>query len=132
MPPPVGSTWEMFLAEQVQHGPAEVDLRTLRPGDRLEVATKNTCYEFDWREDGSVLLQTSRKDRPWGPVTLAGCVFRRSGILASHVLFLGGKLEFLSLSSRVRHRTTMIISISLTRAEDRQVLGGPPRFDSAC
>ncbi len=131
MPPPVGSTWEMFVAEQVQHGPAEVDLRTLRPGDRLEVVTKNTRYEFDWRDDGCVLLQTNRTDRPWGPVTLTGCAFRRSGILASHVVFLGGKLEFLSLNERVRHRTTVIVSYNLIRAEDRHVLSEPVRLDNA-
>ena len=124
MPPPVGSNWEMFLAEQLAHGPAEVDLRTLQPGDRLVVGTKNTSYEFEWREDGSVHLSTDRADRPWGVVTVAGCVFRRSGVFAPGVVFHGGKLEFISTKGQVRHRTTLICSLTLARGNRQGIEPG--------
>jgi len=116
MPPPVGANWEMFLAEQVAQGPAEIDLGRALPGDRLIVATKNTRYEFEWHDDGTVHLSTNRADRPWGPVKLLGCVFRRSGVLAPGVVFSGGKVEFMSSTGQVRHRTTLITSVSLVRA----------------
>jgi len=131
MPPPMGTTWEMFLKEQVAHGPAEVDLKTIRPGDRLIVGTKNTRYEFEWREDGTVLLSTDRSDRPWGAVTVVGCAFRQSGIVAPGVAFRGGKLEFLSTEGQVRHRTTAINSLSVVRGEGRTHSLSPIQSDSA-
>lgn len=115
MPPPVGSNWELFIAEQILHGPDEIDLKIRQPGDQLKVMTKNTRYEFDWLEDGGVLLQTDRSDRPWGLVTLTGCAFRRSGIVVPGVAFRGGKLQFLSLQGQVCHGTTIITSLVLVR-----------------
>jgi hypothetical protein len=123
MPPPVGNNWEMFLEEQMAAGSSEVDLKTLVAGDRLVVGTKNTRYEFEWREDGAAQLSTDRADRPWGVVTIAGCAFRRSGVLAPGVLFRGGKLEYVSTNGQVRHRTTVISSLTLVRRpspEDRR------------
>jgi hypothetical protein len=119
MPPPVGNTWEMFLQEQLAHGPAELDLKMVRPGDRLVIGTKNTRYEFEWHDDGTVQLTTDRADRPWGIVTIAGCAFRESGVVARGVVFRGGKLEYLSSEGKVSHRTTVINSLTLIRPDGR-------------
>jgi hypothetical protein len=115
MPPPPGRNWEMFVESHVLHGPEEADLKTLGAGDRLTVVTKNTRYEFEWLEGGGVLLQTDRSDRPWGQVSLTGCLFRRSGILAPGVVFKGGKLQFLTMEGQVKHETTAITSFTLVR-----------------
>jgi hypothetical protein len=116
MPPPVGNTWEMFMENQVLHGPEEIDLATLEPGDRLEVITKHTRYLFEWLEGGSVLLSTDWTDRPTGLVTQLGCVFRKSGIVVPNVVFRGGKLDFSTMDGKVHHRTTVIASHTLRRA----------------
>jgi hypothetical protein len=113
MPPPVGRNWEIFLDEQVRHGQDELDLRILRPGDQLVVVTKNTRYEFDWLEGGAVLLRSNRSDRPWGQVSVTGCIFRRSGVLAPGVVFRGGKLQFLTMDGQVKHQTTVISDYKL-------------------
>ena len=131
MPPPVGSTWEMFIAEQVRHGPGEVELKTVQPGDQLEVVTKNTRYEFEWRDDGSIILRTDRTDRPWGPVTLVGSAFPQSGIVAPGVVFRGGKLEYVTMDGKVRHRTTVITALTLVRREDRVSRPESARRDTA-
>ena len=122
MPPPVGSNWEMFEQNQVLHGPDEVDLTTLEPGDRLEVITKHTRYVFEWLEGGGVFLHTNRADRPSGLVTETGCAFRRSGIVVPNVVFRGGKLDFSSLDGKVHHRTTIIASHTLVRQSDASAL----------
>jgi hypothetical protein len=119
MPLPVGGNWDLSGKKQVRHVPGEVDLRNLQPGDRLEVVTKNTRYEFVWREDDQALLRTDRTDRPWGLVTLTGCAFAGSGIVAPKVVFRGGKLEFISTDGQVRHQTTTIVSLTLHRGEHR-------------
>jgi hypothetical protein len=120
----------MFLEEQLAHGPADIDLKTLQPGDRLVVGTKNTRYEFEWRENGTALLSTDRTDRPWGSVTVVGCAFRQTGIVAPGVVFRGGKLEFLSTEGQVRHRTTTINSLILIRRESRPASLAPIQSDA--
>jgi len=115
MLPPAGRNWETLVDKRRLHAPDEMDLKTLGPGDRLVVATRNTRYEFEWLEGGSVLLRTDRADRPWGQVSLTGCVFRRSGILAPGVVFKGGKLQFLSMEGQVKHQTTVISSFTVVR-----------------
>jgi hypothetical protein len=106
----------VFLEGKHGGGPAELDLKTLQPGDRLLVGTRNTRYEFEWREEGRAQLSTDRADRPWGLVTVAGGVFPGSGVLAPGVVFRGGKLEFVSTNGQVRHRTTIINLLTLVRA----------------
>lgn len=125
MPPPVGDTWEMFMENQVLHGPDEVDLTTLVTGDRLTVITKHTRYEFEWLEGGAVYLQTNRTDRPSGLVTETGCAFHRSGIVVPNVVFRGGKLDFCSMGGKVHHRTTIIASHTLVRRSDACAAGEP-------
>lgn len=119
MLPPIGGNWEMIVDKRLLHAPDEVDLKTLGPGDRLIVATRNTRYEFEWLEGGSVLLRTDRTDRPWGQVSLTGCLFRRSGILAPDVVFKGGKLQFLSMDGQVKHQTTVISSFTVIRQTEK-------------
>lgn len=114
----------MFVDKHVLHAPEQVDLKTLGPGDRLVVVTKNTRYEFEWLEGGSVLLQTDRADRPWGQVSLTGCVFRRSRVLTPGVVFKGGKLEFLSMEGQVKHQTTAIDSLTVIRQQARLSASG--------
>lgn len=115
MPPPVGSNWELFMENQVLHGPEEVDLCALEPGDRLTVVTKHTSYEFEWLEGGAIILRTNRADRPSGLVTRIGCAFRRSGIVVPDVVFRGGKLDFCTMDGRVHHRTTIVATHTLVR-----------------
>jgi len=115
MPPPVGSNWELFMENQVLHGPEEVDLCTLEPGDRLTVVTKHTSYEFEWLEGGGIILRTNRPDRPSGMVTRIGCAFRRSGIMVPDVVFRGGKLDFCTMDGQVHHRTTIVATHTLVR-----------------
>ena len=115
MPPPVGANWEIFMENQVLHGPDEVDLSTLEPGDRLAVVTKHTRYEFEWLEGGAIYLRTNRDDRPSGLVTQIGCAFRRSGLVVPNVVFRGGKLDFCTMGGLVHHRTTIIASHHLVR-----------------
>lgn len=117
MPPPLGDNWEMFSDEHLVHGPSEIDLRQILPGDRILVATRNTRYTLEWREDGTVLLSSDRPDRPWGPVNIVGCVFRKSKALARGVLFCGGAMEYDSTAGKVRHRTTPITALTHEKAE---------------
>jgi hypothetical protein len=131
MPPPVGATWEMFIEEQMAHGPAELDLNMIRPGDRLMLGTKNTRYTFEWRDDGTVHMSTDRTDRPWGMVTLVGCAFRQSGVVARGVVFRGGRLEYLSTAEQVRHRTTTINSVALVHSDGRLHTHAPFQSNAA-
>ena len=131
MPPPAGRNWDKFLAERADSGPAEMDLKTLKSGDRLLVSTKNTRYEFEWGEGGVAQLSTDRADRPWGLVTVAGCVFPGSGVLAPGIVFRGGKLEFISTAGQVRHRTTAINMLTLIRGADRSGHATQARLDAA-
>jgi hypothetical protein len=125
MPPPSGRNWETFIEEHVLRGPDEVDIKTLQPGDKLVVMTKNTRYEFDWAEGGGILLRTDRPDRPWGPVTITGCALRRSGILNEGVIFRGGKIQFSSGDNLAKHQTTVIVSMALFREGKRCSLRKP-------
>ena len=115
MPPPVGSNWELFMENQVLHGPEEIDLCTCEPGDRLVVVTKHTRYELEWLEGGGIILRPNRADRPSGLVTRIGCAFRRSGIVVPDVVFRGGQLDFCTMDGRVHHRTTIVASHTLVR-----------------
>jgi hypothetical protein len=125
MPPPIGNNWELFMENQVLHGPEEIDLTTLEAGDQLTVITKHTRYAFEWLEGGGLFLRTSRTDRPSGLVTRPGCAFRRSGIVVPNVVFRGGLLDYFTLGGQVHHRTTVITSHTLLRREARHDLREP-------
>jgi hypothetical protein len=115
MPPSGGSDWEKFLKERNAHDLPEVNLSTLRPGDRLVVETRNTRYELEWGEGDTALLRTNRPDRAGGPVQVQGCAFGRSSTIKPGVLFCGGNLEYVSDQGRTRSRTTSIRGLALVR-----------------
>jgi hypothetical protein len=121
----------MFVEHRRPRDPSEIELRLLRPGDRIVIGTKNTRYELEWHGDGKGILTTDRADRPWGPVTVAGCAFRRSGALARDVLFSGGKMEYVSTDGQVRHRTTTITTLKVVPARDQDNQSAPVHSDAA-
>jgi hypothetical protein len=115
MLPPDGGDWEQYLKEHQADVLAEVQLDTLKPGDRLVVDTRNTRYELVWGEGGKALLITNRADRAGGPVRVQGCAFGRSSTIKPGVLFSGGNLEYVSDDGRTRNRTTTIRALALVR-----------------
>lgn len=115
---PTGSgetDWERFLRDHSALGLPEVDLDSLRAGDRLVVETLHTRYGFEWQADGTVRLATNRSDRPAGVVRIQGCTFGQSSTIRPGALFCGGNLEFLSADGQMRHTTTAIRSLVLLR-----------------
>jgi hypothetical protein len=110
-----GSDWENFLRDHSALGLPEIDLQTMRPGDRLVVETWHTRYGFEWRESGEVILTTNRADRPSGSVRIQGCTFGASTTIKPGALFCGGNLEYLSENGSMRHTTTAIRSLVLLR-----------------
>jgi hypothetical protein len=114
-PAPLWGDWEQFIRAHSALGLPEIELRTLRPGDRLLVETLHTRYGFEWQPDGEVELVTNRTDRPSGRVRIQGCAFGQSSSIKPAALFCGGNLEYLSTGGTMRHRTTAIRSIVLLR-----------------
>lgn len=110
-----GSEWESFLRAHSALGLPEINLNTLRPGDRLMVETLQTRYGFEWRDNGAVELTTNRSDRPRGAVRIQGCTFGQSSSIKPGQLFCGGNLEYVSDNGRMVHRTTAIRSLVLLR-----------------
>ena len=110
-----GSDWENFLREHSALGLPEINLTTLKPGDRLMVETLHTRYGFEWHEGGAVELTTNRTDRPRGAVRIQGCTFGQSSSIKPGQLFCGGNLEYISDNGRMIHRTTAIRSLVLLR-----------------
>lgn len=110
-----GSDWEGFLREHSALGLPEIDLATVRPGDRLVVETLHTRYGFEWRTTGEVVLTTNRVDRPSGVVRIQGCTFGQSSSIKPGALFCGGSLEYTSDNGQMRHNTTAIRSLVLLR-----------------
>lgn len=115
LPAPPGKDWQQFLKDRKANGVPEIDLTTLRTGDRLVVDTRNTRYELLWAEDNVAQLTTDRPDRPGGPVRVQGCAFGRSTTIKPGVLFCGGNLEYVSDDGRKRHRTTSIQALAFVR-----------------
>ena len=112
-PAPDGGNWDKFLAERQAQGAPAIDLKTLQVGDRVVVETKNTRYEFLWRDDGSAELSTNRADRDPGVVLLQGCGFGRMGPVKPGVLFCGGNLEYHSLDGNLRFRTSTVKALAM-------------------
>lgn len=115
MPPQPGRNPARYITESSARGVPEVLLAELHPGDRLRIATKNTRYEIEWRENGMPLLSSDREDRPWGPIAVAGCFHERTNLVEPGVLFCGGCFEYVSMDGKVRHRTTPILSLTVLR-----------------
>jgi len=105
--------WELFLRQHEKDSLAELELRTLRPGDRVLVLTQQTAYTLILRSDTEAELTTNRADRPSGIVTINGCTFGASSSIKPGHLFCGGNLEFRSNHSRTVYTTTEILAIQV-------------------
>ena len=108
---PSETTWESILRDFVESAPPVLALSALRPGDRLEVQTRHTCYRFVWEGDDWAQLSTDRPDRPAGRVRVQGCAFGAGSTIAPDRLFTGGSLEFVSGGGMWTHRTTPIVAL---------------------
>jgi hypothetical protein len=95
----------------------ELELSSLLAGDRLQVKTRLTLYDFTWLKQGETdgLLTTDRIDRPLGKVRVVGCVLGRGSTIAPQRLFTGGSLEFTSEGGAWVHRTSRIVWIRMIR-----------------
>jgi len=105
--------WELFLRQHEKDSLAELELRTLRPGDRVLVLTQQTAHTLILRTDTEAELTTNRADRPSGIVTINGCTFGASSSIKPGHLFCGGNLEFRSGHSRTVYTTTEIRAIQV-------------------
>lgn len=110
---PRDTTWEAIVRDYVTSAPPALALSALRPGDRLEVQTRHTCYRFVWEGSDYALLSTNRPDRPSGHVRVQGCAFGAGSTIAPDRLFTGGSLEFVSGGGALTHRTTPIVALRL-------------------
>jgi len=106
--------WEDFLRAHANKGVPEVELKKLRPGDRLLVVTSNTSYEFKMKSASEADLLANRPDRPSGPVKLNGCTFGASSTIKPGFVFCGGNLEFYIENENALFSTTEIRALQLT------------------
>ncbi len=88
--------WESFLRQHEKDSLTELELATLRLGDRVLVLTKQTAYMLVVRSSTEAVLTTNRADRPSGIITINGCTFGASSSIKPGHLFCGGNLEFRS------------------------------------
>lgn len=105
---------DAWTAALERHLAAEGDsllLGEIRAGDRLQVRTRHTCYDFTWGGGGAADLVTDREDRPAGAVRIHGCALGAGTTIAPDRIFNGGSLEFTSGDGSLVHRTTPIRSI---------------------
>ena len=109
--------WETFVRQHVQNNVPEVEIPSLRPGDRLLVLTQHTIYQFVMRTGAEALLSTNRPERPSGPVQLHGCTFGASSSIKPDHLFCGGNLEFRHHEGREIYTTTEIRALQVLRSE---------------
>lgn len=110
-----GGDWVSAVQDHVAKRGDELELAGLQTGDRLQVRTQHTLYEFWWEADGWAVLRTDRKDRPSGRVKIHGCALGAGTTIAPDRLFNGGSLEFVSGGGEWVHRTTPILWISVMR-----------------
>lgn len=109
--------WEAFVQRHEAAGLPELDLTTLRPGDRLLVLTAQTAYTLTLRENRAADLITNRGDRPVGQVQINGCTFGASSTIKPDHLFCGGCLEFVHGEPRKIYTTTAIRALQLLQAD---------------
>lgn len=113
IPPAPGPDWESFLAKHCHAGLEELDLASMKTGDRLIVLTERTAYSFTMCADRAAELRTNRTDRPAGRVVIHGCTFGRSSTIKPDRLFCGGNLEFAHGEPRQIFTTTAIRALQL-------------------
>ena len=109
--------WEAFLRKHQADGLPEIELSSLRPGDRLIVLTEHTAYTLVMRADGEADMTTNRTDRPSGRVLIHGCTFGASSSIKPNHLFCGGNLEFVHGEKGEVTTTTAIRALQLTQAK---------------
>lgn len=111
------SDWLNAVQQHTQPEQGELEFDSLKPGDRLQVRTQHTLYDFTWSDGGTweADLQTDRADRPGGHVQLVGCALGAGSTIAPGRLFNGGGLEYTSEGGKWVHRTTAILWIRLLR-----------------
>ncbi|MBI4623877.1 MAG: hypothetical protein HY736_11765 [Verrucomicrobia bacterium] len=109
--------WEAFLRKHQAEGLPEIELPSLKPGDRLLVVTEHTAYTLVMRENGEADMTSNRTDRPSGRVLIHGCTFGASSSIKPNHLFCGGNLEFAHGEKGEVTTTTTIRALQLTQAE---------------
>lgn len=109
--------WQAVTQHYVKEQGDELAFADLQPGDRLQVNTRNTNYQFTWigGAEWDAELQTDRRDRPGGRVRLVGCAFGAGTTIAPGRLFSGGSMEYTSRAGELVHRTSPITAIRLLR-----------------
>ena len=112
--------WEAFIRRHAASGVAELDLRTIKPGDTLLVLTRHTAYTFAMLGHEEAMLTTSRADRPSGRVRINGCTFGASSTIKPKHLFCGGSVEFVHGEKQLIFTTTEIRALQLTQADQAQ------------
>jgi hypothetical protein len=108
--------WESFLRQNEAAGIPELDLTSVKPGDRLLVLTGHTAYTLVMGEDRMAKLTTNREDRPSGTVVIRGCTFGASSTIKPDHLFCGGNLEFAHGEKPEIYTTTRIRALQLMQA----------------
>ncbi len=112
--------WESFLRQHEKDSLTELELATLRLGDRVLVLTKQTAYMLVVRSSTEAVLTTNRADRPSGIITINGCTFGASSSIKPGHLFCGGNLEFRSNDTRTVYTTTEIRAIQVIQRTPAQ------------
>jgi hypothetical protein len=121
--PPPDSTapdWEAFLRRHEAAGIPQIELSSLKPGDRLLVLTERTAYTLVMHENGEADLTTNRADRPSGRVLIHGCTFGASSSIKPDHIFCGGNLEFSHGEKGKVTTTTEIRALQVTHTEEPQ------------
>ena len=114
-PPGASPDWVSAVKKHITEEGDVLELDQLKNGDRLQVRTQHTLYDFAWKADGTAELTTDRADRPKGLVRIQGCALGAGTTIAPDRLFNGGSLEFISGDGDWVNRTTPILWIRLVR-----------------
>lgn len=112
--------WLTFLKEQAGKSCPEVNLRHVRPRDRLLIVTRNTRYLLEMLEAREAIVSTDRMDRPAGKVRIMGCTFGLSSTIKPDHLFCGGSLEFTFDAGKMRHTTSTVAEIHWLHSEPEE------------
>lgn len=103
--------WLAALDERNPAPGSELAIADLSAGDRLQIATANSVYDFRMLGGRDAEARCSRPDRPQGRVRLMGCTFGMSSAIKPGHIFCGGSLEFTFDGGRQVHNTTAITAI---------------------
>ena len=107
--------WIPELSQHLPGGMDELDLTSMKVGDRLIVNTLHTEYYLTIMGNQKAQMETNRNDRVRGQVQIQGCTFGASSTIKSGSLFCGGNLEYTSNDGARTHTTSTIRSLYLIR-----------------